>query len=139
MSFTLDSEDLPSWYKWKKWFLWIMAAVQNAQNHGDESGTFDLILLMRDIYIDSKLNPLTKFTSSSRSIMFKDIFFFLSGFSSQTLTIHRTAGKGRGPSFILFNFKSFVPTTISQGENLITNPYDLANIFNNYLFCCWYW
>ena len=25
-------------------------------------------------------------------------FFFLSGFSSQTLTIHRTAGEGRGPS-----------------------------------------
>ena len=29
-------------------------------------------------------------------------FFFLSGFSSQTLTIHRTAGEGRGPSFIPF-------------------------------------
>ena len=27
-------------------------------------------------------------------------FFFLSGFSSQTLTIHRTAGEGRGLSFI---------------------------------------
>ena len=27
-------------------------------------------------------------------------FFFLSGFSSQTLTIHRTAGEGTGPSFI---------------------------------------
>ena len=26
-----------------------------------------------------------------------------------------------------------VPRTISQGENLITNPYDIANIFNNYL------
>ena len=32
-------------------------------------------------------------------------FFFLSGFSSQTLTIHRTAAKGRGPSFIpLYHF-----------------------------------
>ena len=32
-------------------------------------------------------------------------FFFLSGFSSQTLTIHRTAGEGRGPSFIpLYHF-----------------------------------
>ena len=29
------------------------------------------------------------------------IFFFLSGFSSQTLTIHSTAGKGRGPYFVL--------------------------------------
>ena len=34
---------------------------------------FDLIYLMRDIYINSSLNPLTKFTSSSRSTEFKDI------------------------------------------------------------------
>ena len=27
---------------------------------------------------------------------------------------------------------SSVPETISQGENLITNPYDITNIFNNY-------
>ena len=27
---------------------------------------------------------------------------------------------------------SSVPRTISQGENLITKPYDIANIFNNY-------
>ena len=33
----------------------------------------DLILTMRDIYINSNLNPLTKFTSSSRSTKFKDI------------------------------------------------------------------
>ena len=26
-----------------------------------------------------------------------------------------------------------MPTTISQGEKLITNPYDLANTFNNYV------
>ena len=32
-----------------------------------------LILSMRDIYINSNLNPLTKFTSSSRSTSFKDI------------------------------------------------------------------
>ena len=25
-----------------------------------------------------------------------------------------------------------MPRTISQGENLIANPYDIANIFNNY-------
>ena len=25
-----------------------------------------------------------------------------------------------------------MPRTISQGENLIPNPYDIANIFNNY-------
>ena len=34
---------------------------------------FDLILTMRDTYINSNLNPLTKFTSSIRSIEFKDI------------------------------------------------------------------
>ena len=34
---------------------------------------FDLILTMRDMYINSNLNPLTKFTSSSRSTEFKDI------------------------------------------------------------------
>ena len=33
----------------------------------------DLILSMRDRYINSNLNPLTKFTSSSRSTEFKDI------------------------------------------------------------------
>ena len=31
---------------------------------------FDLILMMRDIYINSNLNPLTNFTSSSRSTEF---------------------------------------------------------------------
>ena len=34
---------------------------------------FDLILTMRDIYINSHLNPLTKFTTSSRTTEFKDI------------------------------------------------------------------
>ena len=34
---------------------------------------FDLILLMRDIYIDSNLKPLTQFTGSSRTTEFKDI------------------------------------------------------------------
>ena len=34
-------------------------------------------------------------------------FFFLSGFSSQTLTVHRTAEEGSGPSFIpLCHFQS---------------------------------
>ena len=35
--------------------------------------SFDLMLTMRDIYINSDLNPLTKFTSSSRSAEFKNI------------------------------------------------------------------
>ena len=43
----------------------------------------------------------SKFTFS-KAVIF---FFFLSGFSLQTLTIHRTAGERRGPSFIpLYHF-----------------------------------
>ena len=37
-----------------------------------EMSEVDLILTMRDIYINSSLNPLAKFTSSSRSTEFKD-------------------------------------------------------------------
>ena len=34
-----------------------------------------------------------------------DSFFFYQGFLSQTLTIHRTEGEGKGPSFIpLYHF-----------------------------------
>ena len=33
----------------------------------------DLIFSMKDIYINSNQNPLTKFTSSSRSTKFKDV------------------------------------------------------------------
>ena len=41
------------------------------------------------------------------------LFFFLSGFSSQTLTFHRTAGKGRRPSFIpLYHFHLYHSTTL---------------------------
>ena len=43
---------------WKKW-RWV---------------SFDLILIMRDIYINSNLNPLTKSATSSRSTKHKGIF-----------------------------------------------------------------
>ena len=46
-----------STFSWKPW-RWVR---------------FDLILLMRDIHINSSLNPLTKFMSSSRTTEFKDI------------------------------------------------------------------
>ena len=69
LNFTLDSEDLLHWYNRKKWFLLAMAAAQAAESWV----RFDLILTMRDIYINSNLNPLTEFTSSSRSIEFRDI------------------------------------------------------------------
>ena len=48
-----------------------MAAAQAAENHEDERP--DVMLLMRDICINSNLNPLAKFTSSSRSTEFKGI------------------------------------------------------------------
>ena len=37
---------------------------------------FDLILTMRDMYVNSNLNPLTNFTNSRRSCLkkFKDMF-----------------------------------------------------------------
>ena len=35
----------------------------------------------------------------------------------------------------LKDITSFVHRTISQGENLITNPYDITNSFSNYFSC----
>ena len=51
-------------------------------NDGNSTGSskpwrlvmLDLILTMRDIYINSNLNPLTKFASSSKSTKLEDIF-----------------------------------------------------------------
>ena len=48
-------------------------------------------------------------TSSVNTLCFSHLhlffFFFVSGYSLQTLTIHRTTGEGRGPSFIpLYHF-----------------------------------
>ena len=72
LNFTLEPEDLSFWYKWKSDFneLW--------QQHKQLKMMWrwvrlDLIFSMRDINIISSLNPLTKFTSSSRSTDFKDI------------------------------------------------------------------
>ena len=48
-----------------------MTAAQAAENYGDEWGLTWYIL--RDIYINSNLNPLTKFTRSSRITGFEDI------------------------------------------------------------------
>ena len=43
------------------------------------------------------------FSKSQFTVILSD--FFVSGFSSKTLTIHRTTGEGRGPSFIsLYHF-----------------------------------
>ena len=77
LNITLDSEDLSCWHKRKKWFLWTMAAA----NHGDEwgftwylrCGIYTSVLTWIHIYINSNLNSLTKFTSSSKITEFKDI------------------------------------------------------------------
>ena len=53
-------------------------------------------------------------------------FFFLSSFSSQTLTIHRIAGKGRGPFFIpLYHFHQLtnIETFICNFECEMTITY----------------
>ena len=42
--------------------------------------------------------------------------------------------KGIKSIITLKEITSSVPRTISQGENLITNPYDIAKIFNNYFY-----
>ena len=71
LNLSLDSEDLFGWYKWKV----------ISMNYGNGRSCwkpwrwvkFDFILMMRDIYSNSNLNPLTNFTSSRRSTEFKDI------------------------------------------------------------------
>ena len=47
----------------------------------------DLMLSMRDIYINSNLKSLTKFTSSSRSTRFKDVPWNISQMSMKTVPI----------------------------------------------------
>ena len=72
---TLDREDSFCWYKKKKMI---------SMNYGSSTRSIkpwrwvslDLILTMRDIYINSNLNPLTKFISSSRSTEFKDMLWW---------------------------------------------------------------
>ena len=72
LNFTLVSKDLFCWYKQKKVI---------SMYYGSNTSTWkpwrwvrlDLILTMRDIYINSNLNPLTKFARNRRSIEFKDI------------------------------------------------------------------
>ena len=54
-----------------KLFLWAMTAAQVAENHGDEWGL--TWYFWWDIYINTNLNLLTKFTTSSKSTKFKNI------------------------------------------------------------------
>ena len=72
VNFTLDSEDLFFWYKWKK-VISMKCGSSTSCWKPWRWMRFDVILTMRDLYINSTLNLLTKFTSTSRSTEFKDI------------------------------------------------------------------
>ena len=65
-----------------RWFFWLVETKKVISvNYGSSTSSWkpwrwmrlDLIFSMWYIYINSNLNPLTKFTSSSRSTKFKDI------------------------------------------------------------------
>ena len=67
----------------------------------------DLILTLRNIYIDSNLNPFTKFTSSSRSTKFKDIVLWnMSQIITKTIPISMriviTYAMKRGILFLVY-------------------------------------
>ena len=63
--------------------LWTCAA----ENHGDEWG-LAYLLTVSDIYINSNVKSLTKFTNSSRSTEFKDILpWNISQMITKTITI----------------------------------------------------
>ena len=72
LNFSLDSEDLYFWYKQKK----VISMNYDSSTSSWKPWRWmrlDLIFSVRDIYINSNLNRLTKFTSSSRSTKSKDI------------------------------------------------------------------
>ena len=65
----------------RRFMLLVQTKNVISMNYGSSTSSWkpwrwvrlDLIFSMRDIYINFNLNPLTKFTSSSRSAKFKDI------------------------------------------------------------------
>ena len=73
LNFTLDSEELFSWYKRKKWLLMSYGSFTSSWKWW-RWVRLNLIFTMSDRYINSNLNQVAKFTSSSRSTEFKDIF-----------------------------------------------------------------
>ena len=83
LNFTLDSEYPFTWYKKKKissssFFLVSTNYASSTRSWNTWSWMkLDLIFTLRDIFINSSLNPLRKFTSSNRSTEFKDILLSL--------------------------------------------------------------
>ena len=69
------------YFRFRRFILLVQTKKVISMNYGSSTSSWkpwrwmrlDLIFSMRDIYINSNLNPLIKFTSSSRSTEFKDI------------------------------------------------------------------
>ena len=69
------------YFRFRRFILLVQMKKLISMNYGSSISCWkpwrwvrlDLILLMKDIYIDSNLNPLTKFTSSIRSTELKEI------------------------------------------------------------------
>ena len=69
------------YFRFRRFILLVQMKKVISINYGSSTSCWkpwawvrlDLILLMKDIYIDSNLNPLTKFTSSIRSTELKEI------------------------------------------------------------------
>ena len=69
------------YFRLRRFFLFVQTKKVISMNYSSGTSSwkswrwvrFDLIFTMRDIYINSNLNLLTIFTSSSRSTEFKDI------------------------------------------------------------------
>ena len=67
--------------RFRRFFFFVQTKEVISMNYGSSTSSWkprrwlrlDLILSMRDTYINSNLNPLTKFIGSSRSTKFKDI------------------------------------------------------------------
>ena len=70
------------YFRFRRFVLLVWTKKIISMNYGSSTSCWkpwrwtrlDLTPTMRDIYINSNLNPLAKFTSSSRSTEFKDIF-----------------------------------------------------------------
>ena len=72
LKFTLKAEDLSFWYK-KKSDFYICYGSSTSSWKPWRWVRLDLVFSMGDIYINSNLNSLTKFSSRSRSTKLKDI------------------------------------------------------------------
>ena len=85
-------------FRFRRFILLVQTAKVISMNYGSSTSCwkqwrwvrFDLIPMVRDIFI-SKLNPLTKFTSSSRSTEFIDILpWNISQMITKTISISKS-------------------------------------------------